>query len=467
LAEFEVAMMERELKVKELDKERLKYMAPKRREYRLPYVLTDEQLKLASERFPRTLFRATMDNSHDHPLAHLETMIASDRAVRMIEGGAAVIDVYGSPKRVEDLNRGQRRSNNPKHFFALVKQVVEKDALRASNWGTGPNYFDMEGFSLTEVLHGIGLDEGTWFFLCHTLYYLSDDEIFDMLTSVRGAKALAIVHRHPGESGTMFAGETTYAKVQGCVEQVNVATGERYTHRDLDYLFKSTTKVAYTTRGAFTWTMHMVTKETWIVELVACSDTLNERFLSRVASLGRQGAVGELNEHALRPSKFQHPALATLPGASCTMVGGLPLVSFADHGVSVNVTCPELVEFLRLSIMGKPRNPVTLQDTFALARTHVAGGSEFAGKKNFRCKPDELPGHVLLAYLSGLRDESNVLKSLALYRNYTKEHHALLDFDTLAVPGSGAVHAALSVAAKVNRARRDGDVVGSVIQALR
>jgi hypothetical protein len=471
-AEFDVAMLERELRLKELDKDRAKYMAPKRRVFTLPYVLNPAQLELATQRFPRTVFHVGLDANHDHPIAHLETMIASERAIRMIPGGHTVFDIYGSPQRTMELNRKQQRSNNPKAFFSIVNRKTEKDVIRSLHWA-GEDFLDLgDDLNLYDVF-GPGadvfdLDEDVSFLFTHTLYYLSDDEIFMLLNSSPRARGLAVVHRHQHDSGTMFAGEATYAKIGGCVEQVNTATGERYVHRDLSYLFTSVSKVVYTSNGAYTWTLHKVTDETWIVEMAACSDRLNERFSKRVKGLGRNGAIAEVNSQATVASSFPHPALEQLPGARCFMVGGVPVVSFAGGEVQVKVTCPQLVEYLMVAVAGKPRTPVTYQDTFNLARTHVAGGNQFAGKLNFKVAAAEIADHVALAFVSGLKGETAVLRSLAVMRDSTREHHALLDFDFVSEgKARSAFQAGLSVASKVNSARKEGDVVSGVIRALR
>lgn len=284
LKEFEVQMLERELKVRELDRSLQKYTAPKMRTYTLPFTLNDKQLALATARYPRTIFKCGVDAGHDHPIAHLETMIAAEAACRMIPAGHTVYDLFGSPKRCAAANRAQRRSDNPKVFHAYVALKTEKDYIRALSWDEHPHIKGrdlMTDFQLRYNLRlgGDIVDDHpaddrlyylpcrTTFLMVHTLYYVTEEEICGLL-SPDSTRIIAVVHRHAADKGVMFDGEATYAKIEGTVEQINSMTGERYVHRDLSYLFTSKSKVVYSQFGAYAWTLHKQTDETWIVVMV-------------------------------------------------------------------------------------------------------------------------------------------------------------------------------------------------------
>jgi len=475
--EFEIQMAEREIRARELEKSAQRFTAPKMKTYTLPFVLNEKQLKYATTTFPRTIFRCGQDAGHDHPLLHLETMIAADQAARLFPAGHLVVDVWGSPKRCTDLNKGQQRSNNPKRFLPYVSIMTEKDNLRALSW-EGHQYIEgYNGNPLTDL--GWSDVMGEYMFLdpeegqqvdymfIHTLYYVSDDDLAKML-QLRGSRAVAVVHRHAADSGTLMQGESTYAKINGCVEQINVQTGERYVHRDLSFLFTSRTKVVYTSNGAFTWTMHKVSDDTWIIVLTGCP-AKDERFLAREKSIGTNGAAGELNAHALVPSHFPHPSLAVLPKATCTLVGGVPVIKLDGTQLpEVRVSSPEMLEFLCSSIAGKPRNAVTYNDLFSLARSHLENGTSFAGKIGFRVPSGEIAGHVTLAFLSGLGNETELLRAVACYHTWAREHHALLDMSAIVLNNGPQTssRAALSVAKRVNIARKSGDLISGVLEAL-
>jgi hypothetical protein len=461
-----------------------KHQGPNLPYFDLPYCLSKDQLSFLSARFPRTKFRCSVDVSHDHPIAHSETMIATSRAQRMIAGGHTVVDLFGSPQAATALNKQQRKSTQPKRWVPYVALKSEKDYLRSLHWGeevVGGNrrYVRGDGDVLGEVVENGRLAapfgaEATkvTYFAKHTLYYLSDEEIAGLLR-VPKSRMLAIVHRHPDSSGRMFAGECTYAKVaqDTVVEQVNVLTGERYVHRDMSWLWTSTTKVKRTSFGAFVWTFHMVSPETWIIELTGCPPGLDERFRSRAKDLGVPAACQELNSHAEAPTSFPHPALAQLPRATCALVGSVPVISFDKSlgVVPVRLTCPGLFDYLCAQQVGKPRDTDRLHDLFSLARSHVSNGSDFPGKRNFNVAPADIAGHVILAFVTGVTEETCLLRALESFRSSAREHHSLLDGGSVVVHGSTSQsygNAAVSVMKRVNAARKQGDTFDGILRAI-
>jgi len=358
-----------------------------------------------------------------------------------------------------------------------VSIMTEKDNLRALAWPghnyiegyTGDPFNDLGWSDVMEDYLFLDKEQGQQvaFMLIHTLYYMTDDAIAKMLR-LPGSRAVAVVHRHSADSGTLMQGESTYAKVAGCVEQINVQTGERYVHRDVSYLFTSRSKVVHTPEGAYTWTMHKVTDDTWIIVLVGCVSR-DERFVKQTKSNGINSACEEMNSSALVQTHFPHPSLAILPKAKCTLVGGVPVIRLEGTNLpEVRVSSPEMLEFLCSSIAGKPRNAVTYNDLFSLARSHLENGTSFAGKIGFRCPSSEIAGHVTLAYLSGLGNETELLRAVACYHTWAREHHALLDMSAVVLGGKGETNgrAALSLAKRINHARKSGDVIGGVIEAL-
>jgi len=353
--------------------------------------------------------------------------------------------------------------------------------LRSLKWGdatspAGRLRYVEEAYGITADL-GItaeGLQEAgpdlvagkdlVWF--CkHTMYYLTDEQICELVRPT-GSRILSIVHRHAKSSGELFGGECTYGKVGDTVEQVNVLTGERYVHRDLSFLWDSTSKVVRTGSGAYTWTFHMVSVDTWIVELTGCPVNMDERFTARSRVVGSVGAAHELNTHAVAPSRFPHPSLAALPMADCRMMGGVPLITFTDGILpDCKLTCPPLFEFLATNMVGKPRDTERLLDLYSLARTHVSNGQEFPGKRNFDVPYYEIASHVTLAYVSGLRNEVELLRAIEGYRVWSREHLALLDGAGLVLttaPQTG-VSTVVSGLKRVNAARRRGDTFDAIL----
>jgi len=462
-----------------------KHMGPKLPVFNLPFCLSKDQLNFITSRFPRTTFRCTSDVMHDHPLAHTEMMIATTKAVRMIPANHKIIDLFGSPSKCEEFNRSQARSTQPKEMVAYVATMTEKDYVRALRWGpesdqqgnrryvrshTGDVIADVDPHrGGVDPCFGVTDTSRLTYFSRNTLYYMSDYQIASLLRPT-GSRMIAIVHRHLGKQGNLFGGEITFGKVSETVEQVNALTGERYVHRDLSWLWDSKTKVVRTEAGAFVWTFHMVSPETWIIELTGCPAGLDERVVSRTNAVGLHAALNEDYAASMVPSRFPHPGLEQLPSASALMVGGIPVITFKNSVLPpVRLTCPELYEFLRLAQSGKPRDGERLLDLFSLARSHVANSSEFPGKRNFKVDASDLPGHVVMAFVSGLKVEVELMRSIEVFHLYVKEHSALLSGDAvrLANPVSEtelAGKTALSVLSRANKIRTNSDWVSGALE---
>jgi hypothetical protein len=413
-------------------------------------------------------------------------MIAQQKALRLVPAGHTIVDLYSSMKLVDQLNAQQARSNNPKVMIGWNSIMTEKDELRALGWGplTYPDgrlrriesppgtrvldAFPMDGIGGLVNMPELDTSMLTWY--CgHTLYYLSDEEIVSLL-SLPKSRIVATIHRHPNVSGEMFAGECTYAKKDSMVEQVNKLTGERYVHRDLSFLWDSTTKVQRVANGAYTWTFHMVSQDTWNIVITACSHTRDERYPARARAVGPWQAAAEMNEHSVQPTPFPHPALAAMPAATCKMVGGIPLIAFKGADLPpVKLTCPALFDFLCVSVAGKPRDTERLRDMFALARSHIANGSEFPGKRNFVVEPSQIADHVMLAFVSGLTREIEVMRALEGYRIGVKEQAALLDGAAVVVSTDRvetAGKSVFSIAKRINSARKRGDTFDGILEAF-
>jgi hypothetical protein len=409
-------------------------------------------------------------------------MIATKKALRIAPAGSLVIDYFGSVSAMDAFTQEQARSNNPKIGLAYIDLYSPKAFIRHRRIGAPVVNNRTRYVHVNEGIHndlnidhrGVTHDgrlfvgeDVVWFFK-HTLYYLTDDQIQDCL-NVEGSVGLAVVHRHLKTSGSLFDGECTYAKIDGTVQQVNALTGESYTHRDLSWLWDSKDKVRYTSNGAFTWTFHMVTEETWIIEMTAIPRGLDERFASRARFLGNNGAAHELNSHDVTPTAYPHPALADLPDTTCILVGGIPVISFGDSALpDCPVTCPELFEFLRVSAVGRPRDPDLMQNLFHLARSHVIDASEHPGKRSFMCKAEDITAHVTLAWVTGLDKETRLLRAVAAHSVWAKEHAALLDGVHLSASQSveGKMKGVLFAAKRVNAARKTGHTFDAILNLV-
>jgi len=427
-----------------------KSMGPKMPVVYLPYVMPTASFAFLKSRFTRTTFLTTSDVNHDHPIAHAETQVATTMAQRLVPGGHLVIDIFGSPAAADKLNAQQRRSHNPKKWVPYVQKVTAKDYLRALKWGKSTNpdgtirYVEGENGSVplnvVDINDRISPEYGrkkgqdvTYFFK-HTLYYLSDTDLAELLR-VKGSRAIAVIHRHPFNNGVLFGGEVSYSKkgdpeVAMMVEQVNKLTGERYHHRDLSFLWDSKSKIVMTGKGGFVWTFHMVTEDTWIVEFTGVPVTVDERVVNLMRSEGIDaGADKFTREQLVQDTAFAIPSLLSLPMTTCVMVSGIPVISLgeAKEKTDYRITCRPLFDYLSLNATGKPRDSNTLQTLFSLARASAIGGPAHPGSRNFDVQHDEIADHVCMAFLSGVTRENEMLRALQTFRTDVRQHGALLD----------------------------------------
>jgi len=487
IAQLKLDLEELELKNKivEATKEASKHAGPTMPRQDLPFFLKPEPMAYLRETFPRTTFRCTEDNAHDHPLGHTETMIGVAKALRLAQAGSVLVDLFGKPKVADKFRRSQARSTNPKTMFSYVAIKTEKDCVRSLEYGDAVDtngtlrYYMGTGdptadFVITDEFVELDgkriMGKDLVWFCSQTMYYLTDLQIATLLKP-KGSRMIATIHRHPNDNGEMFLGEMTYSKMFGMVEQINSATGERYIHRDLSYLWDSKSKVVRSGGLAYAWTFHMVSKFTWNIVLTGVPINLDERFDAISKQHGPAHAAHEMNVHDLVPTKFEHPCLKFMPRASCTMVGGIPVLSY--DGTSMppfKLTCPELFEYLCLQMVGKPRDPDRFHDLMSLARSHVTGSAGFPGKKDFKVSSHDLFAHVANAWVSGLESEVEFLRAIESYGVAAREHKGLLNGRAVAggvgLGREGLLRSTLNAARYVNHARRGGDLITATLDVL-
>jgi len=453
----------------------------------LPFFVPKEKMQAMQTAFPRTTFRCTADNAHDHPWAHTETMIATNSALRLVPAGHTIIDLFGKPASADKFVKTQSRSNNPKRMYGYQALKTERDHVRSLDWGeelaadgrlryvvgSGDPAFDLDmPITATDVTIGgvvVPGKEVTW--LCnHTFYYLSDVQIATLLKP-KGSRMLAVVLRHSSDQGELFMGEMTYSRERGMVEQVNRHTGERYVHRDISFLWTSKDKVVRTSAGAYAWTFHMVSFDTWIVRLTGVPMSLDERFVAREKHVGTNAACYEMNEHDQTPTAFCHPRLASLPRTKVTMVGAVPVVKVLDRGdLSFRLTNLDFFEFLSVKMVGRPRTTDILHDLFAIARAACDSSGSQVGGRSFRVAAHDVSDHVVLAFLSGLERESQLLAAVEAYAVDRKEHSNLANGRGLFQVGVGAPEtlgrSAVSIARHFNTVRQNKDVISGLLEVL-
>lgn len=452
----------------------------------LPFFVAKDKMSMMQAAFPRTTFRCTADTAHDHPWAHTETMIATNTALRLVPGGHTIIDVFGKPSAIDKFTKTQARSHKPKVMVGYQALKTERDYVRSLDWGEpetedgAMRYLlgsgdpcndpevDIRDDGITYGGREIPGKELSW--LCnHTFYYLSDEQIATMLRP-KGSRMLAIVLRHSGDNGDMFNGEMTFSRERGMVEQVNRHTGERYTHRDVSFLWTSKEKVVRTGVGSYAWTFHMVSDTTWIVRLTGVPN-VDERYVARARHIGPRAAAWEMNEHDQQPTKFVHPRLAVLPQTTVSMVGSIPIVTlFKDERLSYRLTNIDFFEYLAVKMVGRPRTPEIYADLFSIARSSCDTVGASVGGRLFRVPWNEVADHVALAFLSGLDREVDLLRAVEAYSVTRKEHINLANGRSMFKVGIDAPETLgktmLTTAKHFNSIRKSTDVFTGFLEAL-
>lgn len=357
----------------------------------------------------------------------------------------------------------------------LCNVFTEKDELRAAmKWG---NTHALDGrqryreMPMEDLLRGNELDyarEFDHFLFVHTLYYI-DFHALSCLLALRPRQTTfkAIVHRHKDEKGRMFGGEIEYVKQHGFVIQTNVETGERYVHRDMEWMFTSRSKVWRGPEGAITWTFKKVTEETWIIEGSFCSRDRDERFRAYAHAHGAVEAAARMNEEDLLPSNADGKFMPVIAGATTHNVGGIIVVTPEETGVPIPIKHYEFFEYLATSMVGKPRDEERLRDLFALARRENATTSTFPGAKKFNVHHDDVADHVHLAFHSGVARETMLLSAFASTAKQRRQHDRLANGATLDLNSShGIVSSVLRTATVANNARKAKDTFGAILDGV-
>jgi hypothetical protein len=440
---------------------------------RVPYALTKKNTDYMIGNFPNTFFQVTKDHNHDHPIAHLETMIACRHMADTIKDGARCLDIYGNPASSDAFMA--RNDLRGRSMEALIAYFTEKDELRGAMKNGEPvapdgrvRYREMV---IDDLLRGNEVDatkEFDVFLMVHTLYYI-DFHALSSLLALRPRKSVfkAIVHRHKDEKGRMFGGEIEYVKKHGFVVQTNVATGERYTHRDMEWMFTSRTKVWRSGEHAITWTFKKVTDETWIIEGASCTVDRDERFRAYRHSHGAEEAARRMNEEDLLPSNADGKYLPIIAGATTENVGGVIFVTPKETGVPIPIKHYDFFEYLATSMVGKPRDEERLRELYALARRENARTSNYPGSKCFNVHHDDVADHVHLAFHAGVERETMLLSAFASTAAQRRRLDKLANGASLDVKTShGLVSAGMTVARVTNNAMHAKNTFGAILDGI-
>jgi hypothetical protein len=283
--------------------------------YNVKYGLTEKQKEWLENEFIGWQFTYNGNKHHDHPLSHIARELNEYEMVEDISN-KRYIDLFGNVGR----NRNWKRS-----CVTLVSRSVAKDYLRHRHGGGLQLDWNM-------LMLGQYKDIGVTC-LTHSLYYLSLRQI--AMLAGRG-ELRAIVHRHSATHGYLNNGEQEYwVDRRGNVTQVNVDTGEKYTHPSLEPFFHQDT--AKTPVGGVTWTIKKLGGDTYEFTFVRCPIEMAAEWKPLSKLVTQHGNITVVNDVTVH--KFF----------------GWSWYTKTNHGSCVDLVDVELVDKLRKYIAGKPR----------------------------------------------------------------------------------------------------------------
>lgn len=245
----------------------------------LPYGLTEQEFKFLNLRFPEWYFVCANAGSHDHPVAHTSTKLATRRMLDQLERGTPAepklyFDLNGNPS----ANEAYMARNPGIMIMTFVELITPKDYVRAATkWGPQVTddgrvrYYTTHIRDIPRDLAEFGpYIEG--FISIHTTYYYDSAEIAALLEWARRAKYYGMMHKFDGYSGKLNMGEQEWTKkpsgTQVLITQTNAKTGEAYEHPDNSWWFNHD---SYSTgEHGFAWTSGLLCDETYQILATYC-----------------------------------------------------------------------------------------------------------------------------------------------------------------------------------------------------
>jgi hypothetical protein len=355
------------------EKEVAKYSAKK--VWPLYHSVDESKLKCLISRFPEWHFVSAYSASHDHPLAHYSTKLASERLMDKLPRGT-----LECPKKYIDLN-GNPASNakfmerNPGTIIlTLVECITPKDFInRATKWGPkyGKDgeqlwYDDVHIRDIPDQLAGMG-NTIDGFISIHTTYYYDAAEICRLLEWAPNAIYYSSMHKFGTMAGKLNAGEQAWEKRQNSfglwVTQRNVKTGEAYEHPDNAWWYEHDSRICGD--AAMGWTMGELCEETYFFMAVNVP-----------VKQARMSPKCYENRPTDRPT-------STGAAQSKTHMMSSREVEVSMYGATVKapiaVEHVELFDSMRKSVIGKSRGPKEFKDHVSRCKVAAKGNMSDSG----------------------------------------------------------------------------------------
>jgi hypothetical protein len=92
---------------------------------------SERKFGILQKKFPGIIFAQPDYGGHDHPLAHVETIVATRRLQQLIPAGDKVLDLYGNPSANETFNKTQGKRANSKRIDTAISIMTAKDPTQS------------------------------------------------------------------------------------------------------------------------------------------------------------------------------------------------------------------------------------------------------------------------------------------------------------------------------------------------
>jgi hypothetical protein len=230
------------------------------RTFRRSHSVSTTQLAKIQETFPDWNFEFGNERFHDHPLGATERAVCESIAIEQIGrqfGDVSITDIGGNANRHARSNRLHIHSCNP--------ILSSNDVLRRTRYETNANYCDESSLDCKFV--------PDVYLSVHSLYYLSQKDLLELVYRSRKQRLFAVVHRFDKLYGTYHDnGEFVESAYETFVENNQVLIKMKvngnptsYTHPTLSWL--DTAMYRYRDR-AVCWTGRPF-GDSWIYEFAA------------------------------------------------------------------------------------------------------------------------------------------------------------------------------------------------------
>jgi hypothetical protein len=341
---------------------------------------------------------------HDHPVAHMTTELNEIEMVEdLITSGEQWIDLFGN---------GGRDRKYKRNCLNMYDLKTPKDYLRYQHPGVTDVRFDLD--ALCDENHRFGkIDTIT---NTHAQYYVPLETVARICNVRSTRRYRALIHRHSSTHGFLNCGEQEYwVNEDGHVRQVNVSTGENYTHPTLEPLFRQFS--AKTRYGGVTWTVRKAGGDSFILEFVGCPNEICDDY--QTISYIKEKTWETYNYHGVSVKKLLH-----WTWMSATTKQGVVVLEDVD-----------LFEKLRRYVAGKQRTPRLRVETMNLARRYCNKEDIISihGGGAHEVPVARMSDYVEVALYVDVKQELDV--SLAFYRDNQVMSKALnVYYDTGVMP---------------------------------